>query len=80
MSTISSFENIENKDQLYRGKDCMKKFYESLRKHAIKIISFKKKKMKLLRKEQQESYENAKIYYICKGKFENKYVKEKKIV
>ena len=80
MSTISSFENIENKDQLYRGKDCMKKFYESLRKHAIKIISFKKKKMKLLRKEQQESYENAKIYYICNGKFENKYVKEKKIV
>ena len=80
MSTILSFKNIENKYDLYRGKGCMKKFYESLRKHAIKIISFKKKKMKLLRKEQQESYENAKIYYICKGKFENKYVKEKKIV
>ena len=46
MSTISSFENIENKDQLYRGneKDCMKKFYESLRKHAIKIIILKRKK------------------------------------
>ena len=44
----------------------------------MKIINFKKKKMKLLTKEQQESYENAKIYYICKEKFENKYLKDKK--
>ena len=34
--------------------------------------------MKLLTKEQQESYENAKICYMCKEKFENKYVKDKK--
>ena len=32
----------------------------------MKIIEFKKKKMKLLIKGQQESYENAKICYICK--------------
>ena len=44
VSTISSFRSIENKHDVYRGKDCMKKFYESLRKHAIKIINFKKKK------------------------------------
>ena len=58
----------------------MKKFCESLREHAIKIISFdfKKRKIKLLTKEQQESYGNAKICYICKEKFENKYVKDKK--
>ena len=45
-----------------------------------KIIIFlnKTKKMKLLAKEQQESYENAKICYICKEKFENKYVKDNK--
>ena len=41
----------------------------------MKIINFKKKKMKLLIKEQQESYENAKTCYICKETFENKYVK-----
>ena len=46
----------------------------------MKIINFKKKKMKLLTKEQQESYENGKICYICKEKFENKYLKDKKIV
>ena len=34
--------------------------------------------MRLLTKEQQGSYENAKIYYICKEKFENKYLKDKK--
>ena len=34
--------------------------------------------MKLLTKEQQESYENAKISHICKEKFENKYLKDKK--
>ena len=34
--------------------------------------------MKLLTKEQQESYENAKICDICKEKLENKYLKYKK--
>ena len=44
----------------------MKNFCESLRDHAMEIINFKKKKMKLLTKEQQESHENSKTYYICK--------------
>ena len=51
MSTISSFKNIENKHDAYRGKDFMKKFCESLREHAMKITNSKKKKMKLLTKE-----------------------------
>ena len=34
--------------------------------------------MKLLTKEQQESYEDRKIDYICKETFENKYLKDKK--
>ena len=46
----------------------MKKFCEFLREHAMKRINFKKKTMKLLTKEQQESYENAKICYICTEK------------
>ena len=36
MSTISSFRNIEIKHDVYKGKDCMKKFCEFLRQHAIK--------------------------------------------
>ena len=44
----------------------MKHFCEFLRDHAMEIINFKKKKMRLLTKEQQESHENSKTYYICK--------------
>ena len=66
MSTKSSFKGI---DDVYRGKDCMKKFCESLREHVIKIINFLK--MSLFTKDQQESYENAKISHICKEKLEN---------
>ena len=59
----------------------MKKFFESLREHPMKIINFKKKKKtKLFTKEQQKSDENAKIYYICKEKFESKCVKDKNVV
>ena len=78
MSTIPSFNSIENKHDVYRGKDCMKKFCKSLRENAMRIINFKKKKMQSLTKEQQESYENAKICYICKEEFENRYLKDKK--
>ena len=39
--------------------------------HAIKIIIS-------LTKEQHESYENTKDCYICKEKFENKYLKDQK--
>ena len=35
-------------------------------------------KMKLLTKEQHESYANAKICHICKEEFKNKYLKYKK--
>ena len=44
----------------------------------MKLINFKKRKMRLLTKEQQESYENEKMCYIFKEKFENKYFKDKK--
>ena len=51
MATISSFKSIENKHDIWRGKDCMKKFCESLIEDAMKMINFKNKKVKLLRKE-----------------------------
>ena len=51
MSKTASFKSIENKHNVYSCKDCMKRLCESLRKHAMKIINFLKKKMKLLTKE-----------------------------
>ena len=53
----------------------MKKF---LREHAMKTINFKKKKMKLLTKEHQESYENPKVCYICEETSEYKYLKDER--
>ena len=56
MSSISSFRSIGNKYDVYRlyekdcMKDCMKKFCESLREHAMKIINFKKKKNGVINK------------------------------
>ena len=50
MPIISSFRSIGNKDDVYRGKDCKKKFCEFLRKHAMKIINFKKKKNEVTNK------------------------------
>ena len=42
----------------------------------MKIINSEKKQMKLLTKQEQKSYENAKICYVCKQKFENKYLED----
>ena len=74
ISIISLFRSIESKYDVCRDKDCIKKFWEFLRMHAMKIINFKKNKMKLLTKEQQKSYENSKICYICKKNLEHKYL------
>ena len=69
MPTRSSFKSIENKHNIHRGKICVKNFFKYLREHEMKITNFKKKKMKSLTKEQQESYENAKICFIFNKKF-----------
>ena len=66
MSTISLFRSIENRHDVYRGKDCMKKFCEFLREHAIETINFKKEKGKILTKEQQRLYEHAKTVTFVK--------------
>ena len=65
MSTIWSFDHIENKHTLYRGKDCMENFFESVNEHTKNIIDFEKKKMLPLTKEELKSHHVSKIYYIC---------------
>ena len=78
MSAMSLFRRIENKHDAYSSEDCMK-LCESLRKLAMRIINFKTKKSKLLTKEQQESYENAKICYSFEERFEKSNRKIKNI-
>ena len=61
MSIISSFKNDKNKHGVYRGKDYMKSFYESLRKHAMKKKIFWKEKNEVINKGA------AGIIWICKN-------------
>ena len=71
MSMMQTFDGIENKHDVYRGEDCLRDFFESLRQHIMKIINFEKKKIVPLTKEQKESCEKTKIYYICKNSTNN---------
>ena len=61
---------------VFRGKDCMKKFCESLRKHVTKMIYFEKKKKKVWTAENLPKSKNC--YYICKEKFNHKNAADKK--
>ena len=58
MSTIWTLDGIEKKHDIYRGKDCVKKFFESFRQHSTKVIHFEKKKVIPLTKQEDESYVN----------------------
>ena len=51
MSIIWGFDHLEGRHTLYRKKDCMKKFCESLREHTKSIIDFEKKMLSLTRNE-----------------------------
>ena len=68
--TSCSFDESRNKLNYYRGKDCMKKFYEDLRIHATKIINYEKKKIIPLTTEEKINYNDQKVYYICKKEFD----------
>ena len=65
MSTNLAFDHLEIKHNLFRGKDCMKKFCTSLRKQAKDIIDFETKNMSSLTKEELKPHQDAKVYYIC---------------
>ena len=64
MYLIWTFHGIENKHNVYRGKQCIKKFSESLKEHAMKKINFEKKIIPLTNKE-YKSWSNC---HLCKKK------------
>ena len=50
MSAIYSYRSRKNKEDVYIGKDCMKRFCEFSREHAMKIINSKKRKNEVIKK------------------------------
>ena len=54
MSTIWAFDHIENRNTLFRRKDCMKKFCECLTEHARNTIYFEQKTEVIVKKRRTE--------------------------
>ena len=77
--TNCSFDATKNKLSCYRGKDCMKRFCNDLREHALKITEYEKNEMILLTYKENKSYEKQKVCYICKKGFSTN-VLNKKII
>ena len=47
----------------------MERFCKDLRNHAMKIINYEEKEMRLLTHKETNSYEKQKVCYICKKEF-----------
>ena len=77
--TSCSFDGSKNKINYYRGDDCMKKFCNDLREHAMKIINYEKKRMVPLTTEEKIHYNKQKICYICNKEFNNNDKKQQKV-
>ena len=77
--TSCSFDESKNTINYYRGDDYMKKFCKDLRKHAMKIINYEKKRMVSLTTEEKIHYNKQKICYICKKEFNNNDKKQQKV-
>ena len=80
MPTVLSFKNTGNKHIVYRGKDCIETFCKYLREHATKKINFKKRKVKLLTKEQENQMKMRKSVISVKKNLETNISKIKNIL
>ena len=58
-----------NKIDYYRGKDCLKKFCQDLKKQAKSIIDCEKKEMIELTQEEEYKHDTRKYCFICKKPF-----------
>ena len=70
MFTNCSFDETKNKLDYYRGKDCMEKFCKDWRQHTMRMFNYEKKRNEItLTDEENKSYEEQKVCYICKKEF-----------
>ena len=78
ISTRSSFRSIENKHDVFRGKDCMKKFCKFFREHALKITNFEKKIEVIYKRVREIIWKCKRLLYLQKKKkkIENKYLED----
>ena len=59
------FDNLKNKHDYFKGKDCIRNFCKDLKKHVTKKINNKKKKLIPLTNEENKSYLKQSVCCIC---------------
>ena len=67
--TSCSFDKSENKQTYYRGRHCMKRFCDDLKKHVTRITNYEMKPMNLLTEDEKESHENQQLCHISDKEF-----------
>ena len=78
MSFISLFNSKENKNSVYRGRDCIEKFCKDLKGLATKVISYEEKDMISLTDNENKFYEEQKNTIYLKKSFVMIKMKKKK--
>ena len=64
-----SFDEKKNVVDYYRGKNCLKKFYQGIKKQAKMIVDYEKKGMIKLTEEEQYRHDTRKLCFLCKKQF-----------
>ena len=52
-----------------RGKDCVKRFCDDLKKYVTRITNYDMKPMDPLTKDEKKSYKNQKLCHMCEKEF-----------
>ena len=69
LNLVSSFDSKENKHNVYRGRDCIKRFCSDLKELATKIINYEEKEMIPLTDSENKFYEEQEVCHICQKEF-----------
>ena len=88
LDLVSSFDSKQNKQNFYRGKDCIKRFCSDLKELATKIIDYEEKEMIPLTDKENKFYKEQEKCHICQKEFcydknekkEFKYTKKLEII
>ena len=69
LSLICSFDETNDRDYFYRGKDCIENFCKKLKELGAEIINYREKEVMPLTDGENKTYEKQKICHISKKKF-----------
>ena len=69
LTLVSSFDSKQNKQNFYRGKDCIKRFCSNLKEFGTKIVNYEQEEMADLTTDDVFLYESKKYVIYAKEGF-----------